>query len=59
VITWALMSDPALRSAMEFAAARADSARQRSRHARRRVALALSCLTLVAVCTRAVLWLVL
>jgi hypothetical protein len=56
---WVVMSDPVLRSAMEYATARADSARQRTRYGRRRIALALSCLTLAALCTRALLWLVL
>jgi hypothetical protein len=57
VITMALMSDPALRNALEYAATRADCARQRARLLRRRIVLGLTMMLCVVLSTRGVLWL--
>jgi hypothetical protein len=60
VIAWAQVADPVLQSALEYGATiRATAARTRVRCLRRRCLVMLSCLAAVAICTRAVLWLVL
>jgi hypothetical protein len=58
VMAWCLLADPSLRSALEYAATRADCARQRARWLRRRITLGLVLATVIALSVRGVLALV-
>lgn len=56
VIAWATLSDPGLRSALELAAASAESSRHRVYTLRRRLIGWALCLGLILVATRVTLW---
>lgn len=57
VITWALLSDPVLRSALEYATAKAQSAQHRARVERRELCLRCLILAILAgVIVRLVVW---
>lgn len=59
VITWALLSDPALRSALEYGIARAETARAHGRFLRRRITLATATAIGILLAVRGLLWLLL